>query len=151
MDKTRHFDELASSSAMGIALTADEWGGIFSLLAAVALADGHFADSEKRRLRALSRTYRVDTLEQVERVVKHPPSQPTLSMMRRQGRVARFAIREAVAMALADGDYSKEERAVISRASEELGIPTNFMAAAAEWCLELIEVMERGKALVDND
>ena len=143
--------KLATPSPLGVALTAEEWGEVFMLLAAVAWADGGIEDSEVMRLRALAKAYRVATVKQVAYVLENPISKAEFSALGKRKRVAKFAIREAVSMALVDGYFSDAERVVIGKACSDLGIPQDFASKAEAWCRELMLILEKGRSLVDDD
>ena len=134
----------------GFAFDAATWRGIFQLWWGLAASDGDVSKVESSRIRAFARVAGVNHLESVASAGETPPDPAAIGVLVDQPVALRYAFRDGLLLAWADGDYCDAERQYLLRHADQLGLPTKELQAHEDWARGWLEHQRRGDILVSD-
>lgn len=109
-----------------------EWHACFSLLRAVAEADGEVTNLEEVYIGRLSAAWGVPSSEDLTAIITGA-ARVRLDAIASRSFMARLAIREAAGMAAADGEVTASEKDVVLDAASALNLSEAFVDRCLSW------------------
>ncbi len=104
--------------------------GLIEAMAFIAWADGRVVPEERAALEGLAHSLDLDEAGRaaVAAALEAPPSLASVAAHLRDPVEARFAVSQAILLALADGDFSPIEHEQVRRLAEALGLDSDELA-----------------------